>query len=157
MTHKALPMLLVFLGLTALAALPGALLRPGAWFALLQRPAWQPPDWVFGPVWGVLYVTIALAAWLVWRKAGFAGAALPLAVWGLQLLLNAAWTALFFGLQRIDLAFYEILLLWAAIVATLVLFYPLRRVAALLLLPYLAWVSFAAVLTHAVWTLNPTA
>ena len=87
---------------------------------------------------------MAVSGWFVWREAGFEGARLPLAVFGLQLVLNAAWTPLFFGLHRPDLAFLEITVLWASILATIIFFYPIHAWAALLLVPYLAWVSFAA-------------
>jgi tryptophan-rich sensory protein len=96
----------------------------------------------------------AVAGWLIWRKAGFAGAGLPLAVYALQLILNAAWSPLFFGLHRPDLGFVDIVLVWMSIIATIVLFYPIHVVAALLLVPYLAWVTFATALNFAVWRLN---
>ncbi len=99
---------------------------------------------------------IAVSGWLVWREAGFAGATLPLAVYGLQLVLNAAWTPIFFGLHRPNLAFLNIVLVWLSIVATMLLFYPINAVAASLLLPYLAWVTFAAALNFAIWRLNPS-
>jgi benzodiazapine receptor len=90
----------------------------------------------------------------VWRKVGFAAAALPFAIYFVQLLLNAAWTPIFFGLHRPDLAFFEIVLLWLSIVATIAFFYPLKAAAAWLLVPYLAWVTFAAALNFAIWQLN---
>jgi tryptophan-rich sensory protein len=94
---------------------------------------------------------------LVWRDAGFVGASLPLTIYGLQLFLNTIWSPLFFGLHRVDLGFLDIILLWLSVVATIALFYPLNANAALLLLPYLAWVTFAAALNFAVWRLNPSA
>ena len=100
---------------------------------------------------------IAVSGWLVWREAGFAGAALPLAVYALQLVLNAAWTPLFFGLHRPDLGFVDIVLLWLSIIATIALFWPIHVGAALLLVPYLLWVTFATALNLAVWRLNPLA
>ena len=115
------------------------------------------PNRLFGPVWTFLYLTIAVSGWLVWREAGFAGAVLPLAIYALQLVLNAAWTPLFFGLHRADLGFFDIVLLWLSIIATISLFYPIHLGAALLLLPYLAWVTFAAALNFAIWRLNPSA
>jgi tryptophan-rich sensory protein len=137
-----------------LAALTGAWFPPGDWYARLRKPPWRPPNWVFAPAWTVLYVMIALAGWLAWRKAGFAGAGLALAAYALQLILNAAWTPLFFGLRRPDLGFFAIVLLWLSIVATIALFAPIDAIAALLLAPYLAWVTFAAALNFAVWRLN---
>jgi tryptophan-rich sensory protein len=120
----------------------------------LAKPTWRPPNWLFAPVWTVLYFTIAISGWLVWREAGFAGAALPLAIYALQLVLNAAWTPIFFGLHRPDLGFLDIVLVWLSIIATIALFFPIHPAAALLLLPYLAWVTFAAALNFAVWRLN---
>ncbi len=108
-------------------------------------------------MWTVLYLMIAVAGWLVWRKAGFAGAGLPLAVYAGQLILNAAWSPLFFGLHRPDLGFVDIVLVWVSIIATIVLFYPIHVVAALLLAPCLAWVTFATALNFVVWRLNSVA
>lgn len=137
-----------------LAASLGALFMPGAWYAALQKPSWNPPGWVFGPVWSVLYTLMAIAAWLVWKQGGFAAQGKPLSVFLFQLALNAAWSPIFFGLQRPDLAFAVILLLWLAIVATGWTFRPVSRPAAWLLVPYLAWVSFATVLNGTLWWLN---
>ncbi|MDG4795941.1 TspO/MBR family protein [Micromonospora sp. WMMD1082] len=135
------------------AALIGNLAASGAAaeYADLDRPAWSPPSWLFGPVWIALYVTIALAAWLVWRRVGFGPA---LAAWVVQLALNAAWTPLFFGGGRYGLAFAEIVLLWLAIGVTVLLFSRASRAAAALLLPYWAWVTFAAALNYSIWQLN---
>jgi translocator protein len=133
----------------------GSLSPPGAWFEQLARPDWQPPNWVFGPVWTALYVLMGVAAWLVWDRYGFRGPArTALILFGVHLLFNAAWSAIFFGLQSPGLAFAEILVLWALIVALVVLFWRLRPVAGALLLPYLAWVSFAAVLNYTIWQMN---
>lgn len=148
-------MLLVFLALTFAAAGFGAQFGPGPWYEALRKPAWNPPGWVFPPVWTVLYAMMAVAAWLVWRGARPGAARTPLALWTVQLLLNAAWSWLFFGRQRPDLAFADIVLLWLAIVATLAAFARVSRAAAALLAPYLAWVTFAAVLNAAIWRLNP--
>jgi len=137
-----------------LRRLPGVIFRPGAWYQQLDKPRWRPPDWLFAPVWTVLYVSIGLSGWLVLIEAGIAGAALPLGVYAVQLLLNAAWTPIFFGLHRPGLAVVEIVLLWAAILATIIVFHPGNAVAALLLAPYLAWVSFAAALNMSIWRRN---
>jgi tryptophan-rich sensory protein len=147
-------MLIPFAASCFVAAAMGAIFRPGEWYRRLDKPHWRPPDWLFAPVWAVLYVAIAVSGWLVWREAGIAGAALPLTVYALQLLLNAAWTPIFFGLKRPDLGLAEIGLLWVAIVATIMLFHPVSPTAAWLLVPYLAWVSFASALTHSVWRRN---
>ena len=136
------------------AAGAGSLFSPGAWYQSLAKPVWNPPSWLFAPVWTLLYGMMAVAAWLVWRRYGFSGAILPLTAFVVQLVLNAAWSWLFFGLHRPGLAFAEIVLLWIAILATLVLFWRLERLAGILLVPYLAWVSFATVLNYTLWQLN---
>ncbi len=135
----------------------GALATAGAiptWYAAIRRPTWNPPNWIFGPVWTALYILMAVAAWQVWRAAGWTQARVALSLFVLQLLLNAAWSPIFFGLHRIGWAFVEILALWAAIVATILAFWPIRPLAGVLLLPYLAWVTFASALTFAIWRLN---
>ena len=133
----------------------GGLFMPGAWYASLQKPSWNPPGWIFGPVWTALYAMMAVAAWMVWRRGGWEKQRKPLVIFLAQLILNALWTPLFFGLHRPGLAFAEIVLLWLAIVATIVVFRPVSRAAMLLLVPYLAWVSFAAALNFTLWRLNP--
>ena len=137
-----------------MAAAFGSLFIPGQWYASLNKPAWNPPNWIFGPVWTLLYVMMALAAWLVWRRGGWAAQKYPLGWFLIQLALNAAWTPLFFGLKNPSLAFGEILLLWLAIAATLVSFRRVDKAAAWLLAPYLAWVSFAALLNLTLLRLN---
>ncbi len=126
----------------------------GGWYQDLQKPAFNPPDWVFAPVWTTLFIAMAVAAWRVWRRGGRAGAGRELALYGLQLALNLGWSALFFGLREIGWALVEILVLFVAIAATTVLFWRRDRVAGLLFLPYLAWVAYATLLTAALWTLN---
>lgn len=146
-----------FMAACFLAALTAAFFRPGKWYERLKKPSWRPPNRLFAPVWTVLYVMIAISGWLIWREVGFAGATLPLAVYALQLLLNAAWTPLFFGLHRPDLGFFDIVLVWLSIIATITLFFPIHVGAAILLVPYLVWVTFATALNFAVWRLNPSA
>jgi benzodiazapine receptor len=146
--------LLGFAAACFLAAAMSAFFPPGGWYERLAKPSWRPPNWLFAPAWTFLYICIAVAGWLVWQSAGFAGAAVPLAVYFVQLLLNALWTPIFFGLHRKGLAVFEIALLWLAIAATIVLFAPVDTLAAVLLLPYLAWVTFASALNFAVWRLN---
>lgn len=136
------------------AATLGGLFMPGEWYASLRKPAWNPPSWVFGPVWTALYTMMAVAAWLVWRHGGFTAQRRPLAWFLAQLGLNAAWTPLFFGLKQPGWAFVEIVLLWLAIAMTLWSFRSVNRLAAWLLAPYLAWVSFAATLNFTLWRLN---
>ena len=140
----------------AAAAVGSAFTVPaiGVWYARLAKPAWTPPNWLFGPVWTALYLSMAVAAWLVWRRAGLSGARLPLSIFGLQLALNALWSILFFGLQRPALAFAEIVLLWASILATILSFYRVVPAAGLMLIPYLLWVSYAAALNFSIWKLN---
>lgn len=148
--------LLGFIAACFLAALTGALFRPGDWYERLAKPSWRPPNRLFAPVWTILYLMIAISGWLVWLESGFVGAALPLAIYALQLLVNAAWTPLVFGLHRLDLGFFDIVLVWVLIIATILLFYPIDAGAAALLIPYLGWVTFAAALNFAVWRLNPS-
>jgi translocator protein len=143
-----------FVAVCFCAASTGAWFRPGEWYERLRKPAWRPPNGLFAPVWTILYLMIAVAGWRVWRDAGFARASLPLAAYALQLALNAAWTPLFFGLRRPELGLFDIALLWLAIAATIGLFWPIDGVAAALLAPYLAWVTFAGALNFAVWRLN---
>ena len=120
------------------AAAMGGLFMPGEWYAALQKPSWNPPGWIFGPVWTALYTMMALAAWLVWRQGGWDKQRKPLLLFLVQLALNALWTPLFFGWHRPGLAFAEIVLLWLAIAATIALFRTVSRTAMLLLVPYLA-------------------
>lgn len=123
-------------------------------YTRLELPAWAPPSWLFSPVWTVLYVLVAVAGWLVWRASGWRGAAAALTVYAVQLVLNALWPPLFFTAARYALAFGEIVLLWAAVAATVVLFRRHSTTAAALLLPYLAWVTYAGALNLAIWRLN---
>ncbi len=143
-----------WLVLTFGAAALGARFLPDEWYRKLKKPAWNPPNSIFAPVWTVLYLLMATAAWLIWRSYGINGALLPLALFIVQLLLNAAWTWLFFGLHRIRDALIDIMVLWLAILATLISFWRLEPLAGFLLVPYLVWVSFATVLTWTIWRLN---
>lgn len=117
----------------------------------LEQPAWAPPSWLFGPVWTVLYVMIALSGWLAWQRAGFTW---PLWLFSAQLVVNAIWTPLFFGAGEYGLAFADIVVMWLLIGATVIAFWRVRRAAALLLLPYWAWVTFASMLNLTIWQLN---
>lgn len=126
----------------------------GGWYQTLARPSWAPPDWVFGPVWTVLYAMMAVAAWLVWRQKGWRAARWPLTLFLVQLALNSLWSAIFFGLQQPAWACVEIVALWIAIAATLVAFWRRSRLAGALLLPYLLWVTFAAALNFEFARLN---
>lgn len=140
----------------AAAAIGGfASASAGEFYRELVRPSWAPPGWLFGPVWSLLYASMGISAWLVWRAKGFAGARTALLLFIAQLAVNALWTWLFFVWRQGALAFGEILLLWLLIAAVMALFWRVRQLAAALLVPYLAWVSFAAALTYATWQLNP--
>ena len=148
-------MLAVWLALTFAAGGIGSQFMPGAWYAGLTKPSWNPPGWVFPPVWSLLYLLMGIAAWLVWCQGGFNANRKALGLFLAQLVLNALWTPLFFGLHRPGWAFLEIIVLWSCIGATAYHFGLRSRPAGLLLLPYLAWVTFAAFLNFTLWRLNP--
>lgn len=145
-----------FVAAVTAVALVGTLSNVGsaADYAALEQPSWAPPSWLFGPVWTVLYVLIAVSGWLVWRRRGWRGARLELSVYVIQLLLNAAWTPLFFAAGLRGTAFLDIVLLVVALTATIALFARVSRWAAVLLVPYWAWTVFATALNFAVWQLN---
>jgi tryptophan-rich sensory protein len=126
----------------------------GGWYAGLQKPSWNPPPWVFGPVWTLLYIMMAAAAWLVWREGGWKERSWDLRLFLLQWVLNVLWTPLFFGMHRSGFAFAEIVALWFALTATLVSFWRVKKAAGVLLAAYLAWVSFAAALNFTIWYMN---
>jgi benzodiazapine receptor len=126
---------------------------PG-WYESLRKPAWTPPNRVFGPVWTLLYIAMGTAAWLVWRGRGFAGARLALSLFFAQLVLNALWSILFFGRKSPGAALIEIAFLWAAVFATMVAFWRVSRAAGWLFAPYLWWVTFALFLNYAIWRMN---
>jgi tryptophan-rich sensory protein len=147
--------LLAWLALCFAAAGFGSLFPPGNWYAALAKPAFTPPALIFAPVWTALYLMMAVAAWLVWKDGGWAGAGPALTLFLVQLALNAQWSYLFFGLHRPGLAWFDILALWLALLGTVAAFWRRRPLAGALLLPYLFWVSFAAVLNFALWRLNP--
>ena len=138
----------------AVGGLGGWITAPSviAWYPTLSKPEWNPPSWVFGPVWTTLYVMMAVAAWLVWLKPETTRTALIL--FFIQLALNSLWSFLFFGAQSPGLALIDILALWLALALTIHAFFEHSRTASLLLLPYLAWVSFAAFLNFSIWQLN---
>ena len=156
-TQKQIVGLAAWLIISFIAAAIGAAasVQAGPFYTQLVRPEWAPAPSVFGPVWTVLYILMGIAAWLVWRAGGFGAARFALTIFLVQLALNALWSWLFFGWHRGGLAFGDILLLWAAIVATVVAFWRIRSLAGALLVPYLLWVSFATLLNYYVWQLNP--
>jgi benzodiazapine receptor len=128
--------------------------RAASFYGQLSQPVWAPPAWLFGPMWSVLYLLMTVAAWLVWREHGFSGAGVALGLFLVQLAANALWSWLFFALHRGALSTAEIGLLWVLILATIVAFWPLHQLAALLLVPYLAWVTVASALTLSLWRAN---
>ncbi|AVR96708.1 TspO/MBR family protein [Pseudoduganella armeniaca] len=149
--------LAAWLAITFVAAALGAWASRGApeFYGQLVKPDWAPPAGVFGPVWMLLYLLMGIAAWLVWRLRGWRAAPRTLGLYLAQLAANALWSWLFFGWHLGAAAFFEVLVLWLLVLATTVCFWRARRVAGVLLLPYLAWVSFAGALTYAVWQRNP--
>ena len=125
------------------------------WYLTIRKPSWTPPGGVFGPVWTFLYLSMGVAAWLVWDRRNQQNIRPAMILFAIQLALNLTWSGLFFGLQSPMLASWEIVLLWLAILATLVTFWRARRLAGALLIPYIAWVSYASALTIAIWRMNP--
>jgi len=146
------------LGATFAAAAAGGAASANApeFYARLAKPAWAPPAWLFGPAWTVLFILMAVAAWLVARAAAHPGRRRALALFAVQLVFNALWSWLFFAWQRGALALAEVVLLEVLIVATMVAFWRVRPLAGALLVPYALWVAFATVLTAAVWRMNPS-
>lgn len=154
MERKDYLVLLVFLALPQLAGFIGSIftrMSVSTWYVTLQKPVFSPPNWIFSPVWITLFLLMGIAAFLVWKKEGIK---LALGIFFVQLALNTLWSILFFGLQSPLLAFIEIIVLWFAILATIILFWKVSRTAAYLLLPYVLWVSFAAVLNFSLFWLN---
>jgi tryptophan-rich sensory protein len=151
-TSSALALALFASGSFA-AASTGGVFRPGPWYAALRKPSWTPPNWAFPIVWTILFCAIAVSGWLVWETAG--REAWPaLVLFGAHLVVNAAWSYLFFGRRRLDWAMVDVVLLWAMIAALIAVFAPINRLAALLLAPYLVWVSIAAMLNLRLLQLN---
>lgn len=126
----------------------------GTWYQAIEKPPFNPPDWVFAPVWTTLYVMMAIAGWRVWRRAGFEARWKALAVFATQLALNLIWSFLFFGLQRIDLALVEIVILLLVIIVNAAMFWRIDRLAGVLFAPYVLWVAYATVLNASLWLLN---
>jgi len=143
--------LAVFVALVVVAASSGVFFKPGEWYSGLRKPSWTPPNWVFGPVWMVLYIMIAVAGWLVWRADA---SSIAIWFWGAQLLVNATWSGLFFGMRRMDLAMYDIALLWVMVAGFIFSASAVSTTAALLFAPYLLWVTIAGALNLAVLRLN---
>lgn len=153
-TSQAVLGIIGWLALTSAVAYFGAQFEPGQWYAQLHKPAWTPPNWLFGPVWTILYVAMAYAAFLIWYQFGFTRARGALTLFIAQLVLNGLWSWFFFGMHRIGLAFFDIIVLWFLIAATIMAFYKLNKTAGWLLIPYLIWVSYASGLNFALLRLN---
>jgi benzodiazapine receptor len=154
---KSPAMLLSFVAVCLAVAGAGGLFTAGSvqqWYPSLQKPAWTPPSWIFGPVWTALYLMMALAAWLVWRGHRTANVKRALGLFVFQLILNAAWSPLFFGLQNPLAGLLDIIPLWAAILATLISFRKISAAAWALLVPYWLWVGYATALNFAIWWMN---
>lgn len=139
----------VWVAIAFMPAVTAVFVDTGSWYDSLNRPAWTPPSWVFGPVWSVLYLLMGIAAWRVWARHGFRDRStrVALALFLAHLILNAAWTWLFFGLHMLTAAAIEIVVLWAMILALVMLFWKHDRVAGALLIPYLLWVTYAVTLS----------
>lgn len=156
-TSRQMIALAGFVGLNVLVSVCGGLLTAqsiATWYPALIKPDFNPPNWLFGPVWSLLYLMMAVAAWRVWRKAGWRDGGQSLALYGVQLAVNLAWSALFFGLQRPDLALIDCFLLLVLVIFTAISFWRHDNLAALLMVPYAAWVAYAAILNSAIVVLN---
>ncbi len=149
--------LVIWLALCGAVAVIGGIasMNAGSFYTTLSRPEWAPPAQLFGPVWTVLYAMMAIAAWLVWRERGWRGASVALTLFLVQLAVNALWSWLFFAWQMGGAAFADIVVLIVLVVLTIIAFWRIRPLAAAMLLPYLAWISFASALNYTVWQMNP--
>lgn len=152
MSHSRTQNWLGLLTWIVVAFLPAAMtmfVATGPWYEALNRPAWTPPSWVFGPVWTLLYLLMGIAAWRIWARSGFGDRSTRhvLVLFMVHLIFNAAWTGLFFGLHMLTAAAVEIVILWAMILALMVLFWKRDHLAGALLLPYLLWVTYAVTLS----------
>lgn len=146
--------LIAWLALVFAASLTSVFVSTDGWYAELNKPAWNPPDWIFGPVWTVLYIMMAVAVWRVWLRGGWTKQRTPLSLFLVQWTLNTLWTPLFFGFHLLGWAVAEILVLLVFIVLTIRAFWSVDRVGAGLLIPYAVWVGFASVLNGAIWRMN---
>jgi len=149
--------LFVFITVCFGAAMTGAFFSPGKWYEALDKPDWRPPNWAFPIVWTILYGMIAVSGWIVWTTAPAEALWGAMAAWGAQILLNACWSPVFFGLRRPDLGMIAVVALWISIAVNIAVFLPLSPLAAGLLAPYLLWVTIAAALNYSVWRRNPNA
>ncbi len=158
MKNKNFLKLIIALIVPQLFAIIGSLFTSSSvsgWYSLIEKPAFNPPNWVFAPVWTFLYLLMGIAAFLIWRRGlDKKEVRSALIIFLFQLTLNLFWSFLFFGLQNPGIAFTEIISLWFAILATILAFFQISKVAAVLLIPYILWVSFAAFLNYSIWNLN---
>jgi len=153
-TTKKVATLIGWIALCSLAGVFGAQFEPGTWYELLSKPAWTPPNWIFPVVWPILYVLMGISAWMMWQVKEVDLSGTEFRWFFVQLILNALWSWLFFGLHLIGTGLAEILLLWISIIFTIMLFWGRKRLAGILLIPYLLWVSYASALNFAIWQLN---
>lgn len=159
-SHRTTSPLVGFIGWLAICFIAAAIgglasANAGEFYSQLIRPSWAPPGWLFAPVWTMLYAMMAVAAWIVWQEKSWRRGRTALSLFLVQLAANALWTWIFFVWHLGAVAFVEILLLWLLIAATAAMFWRIHKLAGALLLPYLAWVSFASALSYATWQLNP--
>ena len=146
--------LILALAVTFGVAAFGAQFEPGPWYQQIAKPSWTPPGWIFPPVWSYLYLTMAVAAWLVWRSGTWAETKTPLLLYGGQLLLNGLWSWLFFGSRMIGAALIDILALLILIILTALFFWRRRKLAGAFFAPYILWVAFASGLNLVIWQMN---
>jgi translocator protein len=124
------------------------------WYATLNKPVFNPPNWIFGPVWTALYVLMGISLFMIWKSPAGDSRNFALAIFGIQLVLNFAWTFIFFYFKQTGWAFFEIILVWLSVLAMIIIFYRISKPAALMQIPYLLWVSFATILNGSIWNLN---
>ena len=157
MFKKSILPLLVFILITLFAGFIGSLFTTpsiASWYAFINKPSFSPPNWLFAPVWSLLYILMGIAAFLVWQKRDNLKTKPALMFYGIQLILNTFWSIIFFGMHNPGLAFLEIIILWTFILITLIKFYKINKTSGILFIPYFIWVSFASILNFAVWMLN---
>ena len=157
MFKKSILPLLVFILITLFAGFIGSLFTTpsiASWYAFINKPSFSPPNWLFAPVWSLLYILMGIAAFLIWQKRDNLKTKPALMFYGIQLILNTLWSIIFFGMHNPGLAFLEIIILWSFILITLIKFYKINKTSGILFIPYLIWVSFASILNFAVWMLN---
>ncbi|MBU0536441.1 MAG: tryptophan-rich sensory protein [Nanoarchaeota archaeon] len=155
MLFKSIPKLIISIIIPQLAGLIGSIFTTSSissWYSKLTKPSFNPPNWIFGPVWTTLFVLMGISFYLVWTSGK--NIKLAVTIFIVQLVLNTLWSILFFGMQNPFAAFIELIFLWIAILATIIIFYRISPTAAYLLVPYLLWVSFAGILNYSIYSLN---